>query len=57
MTMREFLSCTFGHEGRLSNMEAHCLAKHPLHLGEGRRLWLLQPFDIARILVFRHIDQ
>jgi hypothetical protein len=30
-TSKEFESCSFVHEGRLSNMKAHHLAKHALH--------------------------
>ncbi|EMS64578.1 hypothetical protein TRIUR3_16998 [Triticum urartu] len=52
-----FLSCSFIHEGRLSNKEAHSLARHTLHLDEGRHVWFFNPFDTAIISVIRTIDQ
>ena len=54
---REFQSCSFVHERRLSNKEAHGLARHALHLGEGRHVWLLHPHDTPIIPVIRSIDQ
>lgn len=55
-TSSDFVSCTSVFEGRLSNMEAHRLAKHALYLGEGRHLWLLNPHDPSVIPVLRSFD-
>ena len=41
-----FISCSFTHEYRTSNTEAHNLAKHALSLGFGRHTWLGQPGDL-----------
>lgn len=46
-----FNHCSFVHEGRLSNMEAHHLAKQTLTLMEGRHIWLLNPHDFDVTLV------
>ena len=35
-----FEFCSFKHESRSSNYEAHNLARHALSLGGGRRVWL-----------------
>jgi hypothetical protein len=40
---REFTSCSFIHEGRRTNHEAHDLAKYTLGLDEGRHVWLIDP--------------
>ena len=53
----DFLSCSFIHEGRLSNKEAYSLARHALYIDEGRHVWFLNPFDTAIIPVTRTIDQ
>jgi hypothetical protein len=37
-------SCSFVHEGRASNFEAHNLARHALSLDVGRHMWLLAPY-------------
>lgn len=42
-TATELVSCSFIHEARQSNKEAHSLAKHALGLDAGRHLWLIQP--------------
>ena len=42
---RSFISCTFGHEHRCFNAEAHNLAKHSCNLEVGRHLWLGIPHD------------
>lgn len=50
-----FSSCSFDHEGRLSNVEAHSLRKHTLSLSQGRHVWFLNPHDpvvISTELVF-----
>jgi hypothetical protein len=36
-------SCSFVHEGRASNFEAHNLARHALSLDVGCHMWLLAP--------------
>jgi hypothetical protein len=36
---------TFVHENRLSNMEAHRLARFSVSTGFGRQVWLLHPPD------------
>lgn len=56
-TAKDFQTCSFVHEGRLSNMEAHDLAEHAFHLDEGRHLWLLDPHDSNVILILRFIEQ
>ena len=56
-TATDFLSCSFIHKGRLSNKETHSLARHTLHLDEGRHVWFLNPSDTAIIHVTRTIDQ
>ncbi|KAE8788950.1 hypothetical protein D1007_36964 [Hordeum vulgare] len=53
----DFQHILFTHEGRLSNMEAHHLARYALHLWEGRHVWLLEPFDTTIIPVIRNSDQ
>ncbi|KAE8766689.1 hypothetical protein D1007_62058 [Hordeum vulgare] len=52
-----FQHISFVHEGRVSNREAHLLAKHALHLGEGRHMWLPQPSDLHVIPELRVVDQ
>lgn len=53
-----FIRCCFVHEGRLSNMEAHNLAKHALTLlSEGRHVWLLSPHDTFVIPELLPFDQ
>ena len=42
-----FISCTFVHEFRSSNFEAHNLAKHSLNLGVGRHVWLGNPGNLS----------
>jgi hypothetical protein len=37
-------SCSFVHEGRASNFEAHSLARHALSFEVGRHVWLLAPY-------------
>jgi hypothetical protein len=44
---REFQVCSFSHEYRSSNAEAHNLAKYALSLGFGRHVWLGQPGDLV----------
>lgn len=56
-TKEEFESCSFSHESRSSNMEAHHLAKHALHLSEGRHLWLINPYDTTVIPVNLIVNQ
>ena len=46
-----FLICSFGHEFRISNTEAHNLAKHAISLGVGRRVWLGNPSDLSFVPV------
>jgi hypothetical protein len=41
----DFGECSFVHEGRASNFEAHNLARHALSYGVGRHLWLLAPYS------------
>ena len=41
-----FISCSFSHEYRTSNTEAHNLTKYALSLGFGRHTWLGQPGDL-----------
>ncbi|KAE8810422.1 hypothetical protein D1007_12895 [Hordeum vulgare] len=53
----DFQHILFTHEERLSNMEAHHLARYALHLGEGRHVWLLGSFDTTIIPVIRNSDQ
>jgi hypothetical protein len=43
--------CSFIHQGRMSNKEAHRLTKHALGLDEGRHMWLLKPPVEVNILV------
>ena len=45
MHSREFAHAKFIHEGRSLNVEAHNLARYALSLGQGRHLWLLEPYD------------
>ncbi|XP_073362870.1 uncharacterized protein [Aegilops tauschii subsp. strangulata] len=45
-TARDFDQCTFIFEGRLTNIEAHSLAKNAFRLDYGRHLWLINPPDI-----------
>lgn len=40
-----FNYCSWVHKGRLSNVEAHSLAKHALSLSHGRHVWFLSPHD------------
>nr|XP_051221174.1 uncharacterized protein LOC127339353 [Lolium perenne] len=40
-----FSSCTFAHENRASNFEAHNLARHMINSGIGRHLWLDTPYS------------
>ena len=56
-TSEDFLTCNFVFESRLSNMEAHRLARHALHLEEGRHVWLMNPHDPSIIPVLRTLDQ
>ncbi|KAE8785453.1 hypothetical protein D1007_40801 [Hordeum vulgare] len=53
----DFQHILFTHEGRLSNMEAHHLARYALHFGKGCHVWLLEPFDTNIIPVIRISDQ
>ena len=46
-----FTSCTFVHEFRSSNVEAHNLAKHALKLGVGRHVWLGHPRNLSFVPV------
>jgi hypothetical protein len=46
-----FTACSFVHEFRSSNFEAHSLARHALSLGVGRRVWLGLPGDLNFLLV------
>ena len=46
-----FNLCTFVHEFRSSNVEAHNLAKHALGLGIGRHIWLDHPGDLSFVHV------
>jgi hypothetical protein len=39
-----FDDCSFIHEGRVSNLEAHSLARHALPLDVGHHVWLLAPY-------------
>jgi hypothetical protein len=39
-----FDDCSFVHEGRVSNFEAHDLARHALSLDVGRHVWILAPY-------------
>jgi hypothetical protein len=48
---RKKLNFSFNHEGRLSNKEAHCLAKHALGLDESRHLWLINSPPLLSIPV------
>jgi hypothetical protein len=41
-----FQDCTFVHEGRASNFEAHNLARFSTSLGVGSHVWLGNPYDI-----------
>ncbi|KAE8772701.1 putative cysteine-rich receptor-like protein kinase 20 [Hordeum vulgare] len=38
--------CSFSHEFRSSNFEAHNVAKHALSLGGGRHIWLGHPGNL-----------
>jgi hypothetical protein len=38
-----FMCCSFIHEGRQSNIEAHSLEKYAFGLFEGHHLWLISP--------------
>ena len=51
LIMREFMECSVIFEGRASNYEAHCLARHTLNLHLGRHMWLLNPHDLLPISV------
>ena len=42
-----FVECSFVHESRASNFEAHNLAKHMISSGVGRHLWLGTPYSIT----------
>jgi hypothetical protein len=42
-----FSSCIFSHEYRISNVEAHNLAKYTLSLGFARHVWLGQTRDLV----------
>ncbi|KAI4998477.1 hypothetical protein ZWY2020_053819 [Hordeum vulgare] len=53
----DFQAISFSHEGRASNTEAHSLARHALHIGKGRHVWLLQPFDTYVIPINLSLDQ
>ena len=46
-----FAICSFSHEFRSSNVEAHNLAKHALSLGVGRRVWLGNPGNLSFVPV------
>ena len=41
----DMISCTFTHERRVFNFEAHNLAKFGCNLGVGRHVWLGSPHD------------
>jgi len=40
-----FNECSFAHEGRASNFEAHSLVRHTILYGIGRHLWLGVPYS------------
>ena len=40
---QEFVACTFIHENRRTNRDAHSLSKHALGLEVGRHVWLIHP--------------
>ena len=42
-----FEACSFVHEYRSSNFEAHMLARHVLKLGVGRHVWLGNPGNLS----------
>jgi hypothetical protein len=42
-----FQSCSFVHELRASNFEAHNLAKHALSFDIGRHIWLANPYSVT----------
>jgi hypothetical protein len=42
-----FQSCSFVHEFRASNFEAHNLAKHALSFDIGRHIWLANPYSVT----------
>ena len=44
-----FDSCSFHHELRSSNFEAHNLAKFSSSLGVGRHVWLGTPYDVISV--------
>jgi hypothetical protein len=44
---KDFLVCSFSHEFRTSNREAHNFAKFTLSRGFGRHVWLGQPGDLV----------
>ena len=48
---KTFTLCSFNHEFRSSNFEAHNLAKHAFSLGIGRRVWLGNPGDLSFVPV------
>ena len=52
-----FNLCTFVHEFRSSNVEAHNLAKHALKLGLGRHVLMCHPVDLHFVHVNCDTDQ
>lgn len=48
-TARTIDDCNFIFEGRVTNLEAHSLAKHAFGLDFGRHVWLLNPPDLRCI--------
>ena len=46
-----FEFCSFRHEFRSTNYEAHNLARHALSLGGGRRVWLGHPENLPSVPV------
>lgn len=44
-TTTSFISCTFNYESRVSNFEAHKLARYGVYLPVGRHIWLGIPHD------------
>ena len=49
--LNAFISCNIVYESRSSNFEAHNLAKHALHLGPGRHVWLAHPGNLLSVPV------
>jgi hypothetical protein len=40
---KDFTSVVFRHENRVSNSEAHCVARSFISASSGRQVWLLDP--------------